>query len=108
MNDFEISNNTTFESIKHIDNEGREELADNLFRIVQKDAKIKRENIQGELTANETHYNVGKEVRDTIKRLAGTMPEELPTPEKSIKVLEKESKKKLTNKTIVKQDKLIQ
>ena len=87
---------------------GSEELADNLFRIVETEAKIKRENIQGESTANETHYNVGKEVRDTIKRLGGTLPEELPTPEKSLKVLEKENKKKLTNKTIVKQDKLIQ
>ena len=81
-----------------LDNMGSEELADNLFRIVQTEAKFKRENIQGELTANETHYNVGKEVRETIKRLGGTMPEELPTPEKSLKVLEKESKKKLTNK----------
>ena len=91
-----------------LDNMGSEELADNLFRIVETEAKIKRENIQGESTANETNYNVGKEVRDTIKRLGGTLPEELPTSEKSLKVLEKENKKKLTNKTIVKQDKLIQ
>ena len=58
-----------------LDNMGSEELADNLFRIVQTEAKIKRENIQDEINANETHYNVGKEVRNTIKRLGGTMPE---------------------------------
>ena len=84
---------------------GSEELADNLFRIVQTEAKLKRENIQGELNANETHYNVGKEVRNTIKRLGGTMPEDMQTPEKSLKTLEKEKKKRLTNKI---QDKLKQ
>ena len=62
-----------------LDNMGSEELADNLFRIVQTEAKLKRENIQGEIKANETHYNVGKEVRDTIKRLGGTMPEVICT-----------------------------
>ena len=88
-----------------LDNMGSEELADNLFRIVQTEAKLKRENIQGELNANETHYNVGKEVRDTIKRLGGTMPEDMQTPEKSLKTLEKENKKRLTKKI---QDKLKQ
>ena len=89
-----------------LDNMGSEELADNLFRIVQTEAKIKRENIQGEIKANESHYNVGKEVRDTIERLGGTMPEDLPTPEKSLKVLEKESKNKLSNIIESKQDKI--
>ena len=71
---------------------GYEELAANLFRATQTEAKLKRDNIQGKKEANETHYNVGKEVRDTIQRLGGTMPEDLPTPEKSIKQIEREQK----------------
>ena len=72
-----------------------EELAANLFRATQAEAKLRRENIQGKSEANKTHYDVGKEVRDTIKRLGGTMPEDLPTPDKSIQQLEREDKKKL-------------
>lgn len=70
-----------------------EELADNIFRIAQTDAKLKRENIDNEYTANSIHYEVGKEVRNSIERLDGTMPEDLPTPEKSLKEIEKENKK---------------
>ena len=73
-----------------LDNMGSEELADNIFRIAQTDAKLKRENLDNEYTANSVHYEVGREVRDSIKRLGGTMPENLPTPDKSIKELEKE------------------
>ena len=80
-----------------LDHMGYEELAANLFRATQTEAKLRRENIQGKEAANNTHYKVGKEVRDTIARLGGTMPEDLPTPEKSIKQLEKEERKKLTN-----------
>ena len=76
-----------------LDYMGYEELAANLFRATQTEAKLRRENIQGKAKANQTHYNVGKEVRDTIQRLGGTMPEDLPTPEKSIKQLEREQKK---------------
>lgn len=76
-----------------LDHMGYEELAANLFRATQTEAKLKRENIQGKANANQTHYDVGKEVRDTIKRLGGTMPEDLPTPNKSIKQIEKEQKK---------------
>lgn len=72
-----------------------EELAANLFRATQTEAKLKRENIQGKHNANTTHYTVGKEVRDTIERLGGTMPEDLPTPEKSIKQIEKEQRKSI-------------
>lgn len=68
-----------------LDHMGYEELAANLFRATQTEAKLRRENIQGKEKANQTHYAVGKEVRDTISRLGGTMPENLPTPEKSIK-----------------------
>lgn len=74
-----------------------EELAANLFRATQTEAKLRRENIQAKEEANNTHYSVGKEVRDTIKRLGGTMPEELPVPEKSIKQIERELNKKIEN-----------
>ena len=70
-----------------------EELADNIFRIAQTDAKLKRDNVNNEYTANSVHYEVGKEVRNSIKRLGGTMPENIPTPNKSLKELEKETKK---------------
>ena len=75
-----------------LDNMGSEELADNIFRIAQTDAKLKRDNIDNEYTANSVHYEVGKEVRNSIKRLGGTMPENLPTPNKSLKELEIKSK----------------
>ena len=75
-----------------LDNMGSEELADNIFRIAQTDAKLKRENIDNEYTANYYHYEVGKEVRNSIERLGGTMPEKLPTPEKSLKELAKDKK----------------
>ena len=68
-----------------LDNMGSEELADNLFRIVQTESKIKNEKINGQINANKAHYEVGKNVRDVIKKNGGTMPEELPTPKKSLK-----------------------
>ncbi len=61
-----------------LDHMGSEELAANLFRATQTDAKLRRENIKGEHVANMTHYEVGKKVRETIKELGGTMPEKLP------------------------------
>ena len=73
-----------------LDNMGSDELIANLFRISQTEQKLKRDNIQGEKQAKETHFKVGKEVRNTIKRIGGTMPEDLPTPKKSLKELEKE------------------
>ena len=76
-----------------LDNMGSDELIANLFRISQTEQKLKNENIKIESEANETHYEVGKEIRNTIKKLGGTMPENLPTPEKSLKELEKENKK---------------
>lgn len=80
-------------SQKILDHMGSEELAANLFRATQTDAKLRRENIKGKDKANQTHYNVGQKVRETIKELGGTMPEDLPTPEKSIKQIEKEHRK---------------
>ena len=75
-----------------LDNMGSDELIANLFRISQTEQKLKREQIKGEKNANKTHYKVGKEVRNTIQKLGGTMPEEFPTPEKSLKELEREKK----------------
>lgn len=69
---------------------GSTELAANLFRATQTDEKLRRENIQGKEKAYRTHFEVGKKVRQTIKELGGTMPEDLPTPNKSIKEIEKE------------------
>jgi len=68
-------------SQKILDHMNSEELAANLFRATQADAKIKRENIQGQSSANLAHYEVGQKVRNTIASLGGTMPEELPTPD---------------------------
>ena len=80
-------------SQKILDHMGSTELAANLFRATQTEEKLRRENIQGKQAANNTHYEVGKKVRQTISELGGTMPEDLPTPEKSIKQIEKEQKK---------------
>lgn len=76
-----------------LDNMGSDELIANLFRISQTEQKLKKERIQTEKEANETHYEVGTKIRNTIKELGGTMPENLPTPKKSLKQLEKETKK---------------
>ena len=75
-----------------LDNMGSEELIANLFRISQTEQKLKREKIKTEKEANITHYEVGSKIRKTIKELGGTMPEDLPTPKKSLKELEKEKK----------------
>ncbi|MBQ9378052.1 MAG: DNA damage-inducible protein D [Schwartzia sp.] len=73
-----------------LDHMGSTELAANLFRATQTEEKIRRENIRGKENANRTHFQVGKKVRQTITDLGGTMPEDLPTPKKSIKQLERE------------------
>ena len=78
-----------------LDNMGSDELIANLFRISQTEQKLKRDNIQTEKDANKAHYEVGSKIRNTIKELGGTMPEDLPTPKKSLKQLEKENKKAL-------------
>jgi len=75
-----------------LDNMESEGLADNIFRIAQTDAKLKRDNVDNEYTANSVHYEIGKIVRKAIKEAGGTMPEDLPTPNKSLKELEKENK----------------
>ena len=75
-----------------LDHMDYEELAANLFRATQTEAKLRRDNIESKDNANQTHYEVGKKVRQTIADLGGTMPEDLPTPEKSIRQIEKEQK----------------
>lgn len=80
---------------KILDHMGSTELAANLFRATQTDEKLRRDNIQGKEKANQTHYEVGRKVRQTIAELGGTMPEDLPTPEKSIRQIESEQKKRL-------------
>lgn len=72
-------------SHKILDYMGSTELAANLFRATQTDEKLRRENIKGKDKANKLHYEVGAKVRKTIKELGGTMPEDLPTPRKSVK-----------------------
>lgn len=81
-----------------LDNMGSDELIANLFRISQTEQRLKKDNIQTEGEACKTHNKIGKIVRNAIKQAGGTMPEDLPTPEKSLKQLEKENKKMLKKK----------
>jgi DNA-damage-inducible protein D len=85
-------------SQKILDHMGSTELAANLFRATQTDEKLRRERVKGKYAAYETHYQVGKKVRQTIRELGGTMPEDLPTPKKSIKQIEAKQRKKLPPK----------
>ena len=80
---------------KILDHMGSEELGANLFRITQTEAKMRRDDPQGLDEASAIHYTVGKEVRETIEKIGGTMPENLPTPKKSISQVEKEQLKRL-------------
>lgn len=73
------------------------ELIANLFRISQTEEKLKKDKTATADEANEIHFLVGKEVRGTIERVGGTMPEDIPVPEKSISEVEKEQLKKLKN-----------
>ena len=84
-------------SQKILDHMGSTELAANLFRATQTEEKLRRDEVSGKQRANQTHYEVGSKVRQTIADLGGTMPEALPTPEASVKQLET-SKKKLEKK----------
>lgn len=68
---------------------GSTELAANYFRITQTEERLKKGDIQGEEIANNTHFNIGKKVREVMIEISGTKPEELPTPKKSIKEIQK-------------------
>ena len=83
---------------KILDYMGSTELIANLFRISQTEEKLRKDKIQGADKATKTHYAVGKEVRAAIKKIGGTMPEDLPTPDKSIQQIEKEQMERLKKK----------
>ncbi len=82
---------------KILDHMGSTELAANLFRATQTEDKLRRENIRGKDKANQTHFEVGKKVRQTIKELGGTMPESLPSAENIRKIASK-NRKQIKNK----------
>ena len=73
---------------------GSTELAANLFRATQTDEKLRKEEVKGKQNAGDVHEAVGKKVRQTIEELGGTMPEDLPTPKKSIKQIQREQERK--------------
>ena len=81
-----------------LDNMNEDELVANLFRINQTKQKLLRDNVKGENNAKNVHYEVGKKVRKAIADIGGMMPEDMPTPKKSLKELEKE-RKRLESKT---------
>ena len=83
---------------KILDYMGSTELIANLFRISQTEEKLRKDNVYGADEATGIHYNVGKEVRTAIEKIGGTMPEDLPTPEKSIQQVEQEQMAKLRAK----------
>lgn len=85
---------------KILDYMGSTELIANLFRISQAEEKMRKDNVKGADAATNVHYNVGKEVRTAIEKIGGTMPEDLPTPEKSIQQIEREQIKRLKDKAI--------
>ena len=80
-------------SQKILDHMGSTELAANLFRATQAEEKLKRDKVSNKQRANQAHYEVGQKVRQTIKELGGTMPENLPKPEQSVKQIESAKKK---------------
>jgi len=81
-------------SQKILDHMGTTELAANLFRATQAEDKLRRENVRAKDAANRTHHEVGAKVRQTIRELGGTMPEDLPATE-SIKKIEAQKRKRL-------------
>lgn len=82
-------------SQKILDHRGSTELAANLFRATQAEEKLRRDKVSGKTQANQTHFEVGRKVRQTIQELGGTMPEHLPAPDKSIAQIESAKKKQI-------------
>ena len=82
-------------SQKILDHMSSTELAANLFRATQAEEKLIRDKVKGKTKANQTHFDVGKKVRETIRDLGGTMPERLPTPSVSVKKIAAAKKKVL-------------
>ena len=89
--DIELKHHQIFEEIKQLDS--YTDKATVMFTITQTEEKLKKDNIQGKTKANQTHYEVGKKVRETIKELGETMPEDLPTPKESVSKIEQTLKK---------------
>ncbi len=83
---------------KILDYMGSTELIANLFRISQTEEKLRKDEVEDAKTATSVHYSVGREVRTAIEKIGGTMPEDLPTPEKSIQQIEKEQMARLKAK----------
>ena len=83
---------------KILDYMGSTELIANLFRISQTEEKLRKDEVDNAKLATSIHYSVGKEVRCAIEKIGGTMPEDLPTPEKSIQEIEKEQMAQLKAK----------
>ena len=71
------------------------ELAENLFRATQTEAKLRRDNIDNKTDANKTHFEIGKKIRKTIVEFGNERPENLPTPQENTKQLESRKKKEL-------------
>jgi DNA-damage-inducible protein D len=90
---------------KILDYMGSTELIANLFRISQTEEKLRKDDVDNAKDATSVHYTVGREVRSAIEKIGGTMPEDLPTPEKSIQQIEKEQMARLKAKA--KQGKLL-
>ena len=85
-------------SHKILDHMGSTELAANLFRATQTEEKLRRDKVQGKQRANDTHFEVGRKVRQTIQELGGDMPEDLPVPDRSIQQLERAGKKAISSR----------
>lgn len=83
---------------KILDYMGSTELIANLFRISQTEEKLRKDEVDDAKAATAVHYSVGKEVRNAIEKIGGTMPEDLPVPEKSIQQIEKEQMRRLRKK----------
>ena len=83
---------------KILDYMGSTELIANLFRISQTEEKLRKDKVEGAEAATKVHYSVGKEVRSAIEKIGGTMPEDLPVPEKSIQQIEREQMMLLKDK----------
>ncbi len=94
-NDIHARKGLTSDRQKILDYMGSDELAANAFRASLARQKLEREQVQGKDKANRTHYQVGRKVRQTIEEVGGTVPEDLPTPEKSIQELQREQQKLL-------------
>jgi len=94
-NDIHARKGLTSEKQKILDYMGSDELAANAFRASLARQRLEREQVKGKDEANQTHFQVGRKVRQTIKELGGTMPEDLPTPQESIQELQREQQKRL-------------